>query len=62
LFSRHLGIIRWFFDGQALADVICDTTDIAREDPQHHAVLATVMFSANHASQCRKYLPDVVVV
>jgi hypothetical protein len=60
--SRHVGVIRWFLRDEALADVICDTTDIAREDPPHCAVLAAVMFSRNLVPQFQKYLPEVIVV
>jgi hypothetical protein len=30
--SRHVGVIRWHLGDEVLADAVCDTTDIHRED------------------------------
>jgi len=63
--SRYVGVIRWFVGQDALADIICDTTDISREDPPHGVIIAAVLFPSNFVRECRKYfehLPDIVVV
>jgi hypothetical protein len=58
--SRYVAIIRWYLDEEVLADVVCDTTDIARTVPPYGAVLAIVMFAESFADECRKYATDVM--
>ena len=53
--SRYVGVIRFFLDDEALADVLCDTTDIARDTPPGSPVLAFIPFSAKHVEQFREY-------
>jgi len=63
--SRYVGVIRWYIGQDALADIICDTTDISREDPPHGIIIAAVLFPSNLVNECRKYLshlPDIIVV
>lgn len=43
---RYVGIVRYFVDGGAIGDVVCDTTDIHRERPEYGSILALVPFLA----------------
>jgi hypothetical protein len=48
--SRYVGIARYFLGDEVLADVICDTTDIHREDRPYSSVIGVFFMNAKHAS------------
>lgn len=47
--SRYVGVLRWFLDGEALADVVCDTTDI-RRDPTPYVPILGMFFCSSSTS------------
>lgn len=49
--SRYVGVIRWLLDGDAVADVVCDTTDIGREETPYAPVIAIFFFDRKHAER-----------
>ncbi len=56
MLSRYVGIIRFQLGDAALADVVCDTTDIRRDHPLRAPVLAVFPFSAKHVEPFRNFL------
>jgi hypothetical protein len=55
LLSRYVGIVRFFVDGQAVGDVICDTTDVGRHIPQNAPVIGLLAFNSDHADRFREF-------
>lgn len=64
--SRYVGIIRWSLHGEPIADVVCDTTDIRRENPPYREVLGFFFYSDEYgraaAEQLKPMMPHAVVV
>lgn len=62
--SRYVGVIRWFWHGNALADVVCDTTDIGRETTPYAPILGIFFFNELHAktaaNQASHLMPGAV--
>lgn len=59
---RYVGVLRFFVDGGAIGDVVCDTTDIHRDWPKYGSILALVPFLAKYeagfAAFAQKWLSD----
>jgi hypothetical protein len=53
--SRYVGVIRFFLEDNALADIVCDTTDISRDAPALAPVLALVPFNEKHVEPFKDY-------
>jgi hypothetical protein len=47
--SRYVGVIRWHLGDEVLADAVCDTTDIHREDRPYASVLGVFFMNPKHA-------------
>lgn len=58
--SRYIGRMRFFLGDGVLADVVCDTTDIARDVPRHSPIIGVLPFSAKHIDAFRDYAKDEV--
>lgn len=58
--SRYVGLLRWYLDGEPLADVVCDTTDIYRESDPYGAVLAVVLFDGRYVGPAQRMAKDRV--
>ena len=58
--SRYVGILRWFLDGEALADVVCDTTDVRRDAIPYAQVLAIIFFNDAQAQAAPSYVSDLL--
>jgi len=58
--SRYVGLLRWFLNGEILADVVCDTTDIYRETEPYGAVLAVLLFDSRYVEPAKKMAKDLV--
>jgi hypothetical protein len=54
------GIIRWFLNGEALADVVCDTTDIRRDPTPYVPILGIFFFHNGHAECASKEVADLM--
>jgi hypothetical protein len=55
LLSRYVGVVRFFVDGKAVGDVICDTTDIGRPVPPNAPVIGLLAFNPDHVARFKEY-------
>lgn len=55
LLSRYVGIVRFFVEGKAVGDVICDTTDIGRSVPPSAPVIGLLAFNPDHVERFKEY-------
>ncbi len=53
--SRYVGVARFYLDDAILADVVCDTTDIHREDLPYGSIVGVFFAIAKHADAAKTY-------
>lgn len=58
--SRYVGVLRWYLDGEALADVVCDTTDIRRSSAPYGPVLGIFFYNARQVQAARTGAADLM--
>jgi hypothetical protein len=58
--SRYVGVLRWFLDGEALADVVCDTTDIHRGATPYSPVLGIFFFNSRQVSAAEQAIGNLM--
>jgi hypothetical protein len=58
---RYVGIVRFFAGDGAIGDVVCDTTDIYREQPKYGSILTLIPFLTAYeqgfSDFTKRYLP-----
>jgi hypothetical protein len=54
--SRYVGVIRVFKGTEIAADIVCDTTDIARNTPAGAPVLAVLCFHPDYATVLSEFV------
>lgn len=59
-FPRYVGVIRFFFKGQAVCDIVCDTSDIQRPQPRYAAILSVISFNDDYVAELSRLMGGVI--
>jgi len=63
---RYVGVVRFRVQGKAVADVICDTTDIHRRSPLYGSLLGIVVYAPSLVDAATDFAdragPDIAVI